>query len=281
MSLPVFVFLDLGHRKLSHLLEGEHGIELEMQYSISTLKADSSAPHRIVIYTDHPERYADVGVEVVDIRSIDEPYFGDRGYVLRLKPCVLLHALRQNGGVCVFLDSDMFFYQGFTAAVNSMIEEGAIFWEFEDCAPVSHFPPDLSGFPHRALHKPGSGFRLDGNTGVIGLKSGWGEPLLEDVLWLIDEMRARGDRNGLLEQSSFFEVAWLHGATALDTKTWVNHYCTRSQKRYMHSRIKELIKTHGRPLPPAGPSIPLSMTRVKLYQYYWDVKRTVLGLPRH
>ena len=81
MSLPVFVFLDLGHRKLSHLLEGEHGIELEMQYSISTLKADSSAPHRIVIYTDHPERYADVGVEVVDIRSIDEPYFGDRGYV--------------------------------------------------------------------------------------------------------------------------------------------------------------------------------------------------------
>jgi hypothetical protein len=281
MALPVFVYLDFGHRKLAHLREDEHGIELEMQYCISTLKADSSAPHRIVIYTDHPERYSDLSVEVVDIRSIDEPYFGDRGYVLRLKPCVLLHALRQNGGVCVFLDSDMFFYQGFTAAVNSMIEEGAIFWEVVDRPPVSHFPVDLSGFPHRALHKPSREFRADGNSGVVGLKSGWGEPLLEDVLWLIDEMRSRGNRNGLLEQTSFFEVAWLHGRTALDTTTWVNHYCTRSKKRYMHWRIKKLIARHGRPLPPAQPSIPLSMTRVKLYQYYWDVKRTALRLPRH
>ena len=276
----MFIF-DVGHRKLSHLREDEHGIEIEMQYSISTLMANSSAPHRIVIYTDHPERYTDLGVEIVDIRSIDEPYFGDRGYILRLKPCVLLHALRQNGGVCVFLNSDMFFYPGFTAAVNSMIEEGVIFWEFCNRPPVSIFPGDLSGFPHRALHNPGREFRSDGNSGVVGLKSGWGEPLLEDVLWLIDEMRARGERGGLLEQCSFFEVAWLHGRPVLDTRAWVNHYCTRSKKRYMHWRIKKLIEKQGRPLPPAEPSIPLTITRVKLYQYYWDVKRTTLGLPRH
>jgi hypothetical protein len=281
MAAPVFVYLDFGHRKLAHLQDGEHGIELEMQYSISTLRADSSAPCRIVIYTDHPERYAELDVEIVDIRSIDEPYFGDRGYVLRLKPCVLLHALHRYGGVCVFLDSDMFFYPGFTAAVSSMIEEGAIFWEFHDRPPVSAFPADLSAFPHRALHNPSREFRADGNSGVVGLRSGWGEPLLEDVLWLIDEMRARGDRNSLLEQSSFFEAAWLHGRIALDAMAWGNHYCTRSKKRYMHWRIKKLIEKHGRPLPPAEPSIPLTMTRVKLYQYYWDVKRTALGLPRH
>ncbi len=281
MAPPVFVYLDFGHRKLAHLREDEHGIELEMQYCISTLKADSSAPHRIVIYTDHPERYTNLGVEIVDIRSIDEPYFGDRGFVLRLKPCVMLHALRQNGGVAVFLDSDMFIYPGFTAAVNAMIDQGAIFWEFENLPPVSHFPLDLSGFPHRALHNPSPAIRPDGNSGVAGLKSGWGEPLLEDVLWLIDEMRAKGDRNGLLEQSSFFEVAWLHGRPVLDAKAWVNHYCTRSKKRYMHWRIKRFIQKHGRPLPPAEPSIKLSMPRVKLYQYYWDVKRAALGLPRH
>ena len=154
----VFVYLDFGHRKLAHLREGEHGIEIEMQYSISTLKADLSAPHKIVIYTDHPERYADLGVGVVDILSIDEPYFGDRGYVLRLKPCVLLHALRENGGVCVFLDSDMFFYPGFTAAVNSMIEQGAIFWEFHDRPPVSPFPADLSAFPIARCTTPAKSF---------------------------------------------------------------------------------------------------------------------------
>ena len=281
MAPPIFIYLDVGHRKLAHLREDEHGIELEMQYCISTLKADASAPHRIVIYTDHPERYEDLGVEIVDIRSIDDPYFGDRGFILRLKPCVMLHALRQNGGVAVFLDSDMFIYPGFTAAVNFMIEQGAIFWEFDNLPPVSHFPPDLSGFPHQASHNPSRLFRPDGNSGVVGLKSGWGEPLLEDVLWLIDEMRSRGDRNGLLEQSSFFEVAWLHGRAVVDAKPWVNHYCTRSKKRYMHWRIKRLIAKHGRPLPPAEPSIPLSTPRVKLYQYYWDVKRTALGLPRH
>jgi len=274
MAPSVFVYLDFGHRKLAHLQDGEHGIELEMQYSISTLRADSSAPYRIVIYTDHPERYADLDVEIVDIRSIDEPYFGDRGYVLRLKPCVLLHALRQYGGVCVFLDSDMFFYPGFAAAVNAMIEEAALFWEFHDRPPVSAFPADLPAFPHRALHNASGDFRADGNSGVVGLRSGWGEPLLEDVLWLIDEMRARGDRNGLLEQSSFFEVAWLHGRTALDT--------TDEKQKAVHALAhKKLIAKHGRPLPPAEPSIPLTMTRVKLYQYYWDVKRTALGLPRH
>ena len=280
MAPPVFVFLDFGHRKLAHLRKHEHGIELEIQYGISTLKNDVSAPHRIVIYTDHPERYADAGVEIADMRGIAEPYFGDRGYVYRLKPCVLLHALRQYGGVCVFLDSDMFFYPGFTAAVNALIEKGAIFWECQDQPPVSFFP-ELKGFPHRALHNPSRDVHPDGNSGVIGLKSGWGEPFLEDVLWLIDEMLSRGGHDGLLEQSAFFEVAWLHGRCALDSKAWVNHYCTRSQKRYMHWRIKKLIKKYARPLPSAGPSIPISMTRVKLYQYYWDVKRAALGLPRH
>ena len=280
MAPPVFVYLDFGYRKLAHLQDGEHGIELETQYSLSTLKADRSAPHRIIIYTDHPERYADAGVEIVDIRSIVEPYFGDRGYVYRLKPCVLLHALRQNGGVCVFLDSDMFFYPGFTAAVNAMIEKGAIFWECQDRPPASFFPPDLTGFPHRALHNPSRNVRPDGNSGVIGLKSGWGEPLLEDVLWLIDEMRSRGDGNRLLEQAAFFEAAWLHGKPVFETTAWVNHYCTNSKKRYMHWRIKKLIGKKGRPLPPAEPSIPLTMTRVKLYQYYWDAKRTALRLPK-
>ena len=128
MALPVFVYLDFGHRKLAHLREDfEHGVELEMQYCISTLKADVSARHRIVIYTIILSATQTLALRLSTSEASMNSYFGDRGYVLRLMPCVLLHALRQNGGVCVFSDFDTFFYQGITAGLNAVITEGAIF----------------------------------------------------------------------------------------------------------------------------------------------------------
>jgi hypothetical protein len=67
----------------------------------------------------------------------------------------------------------------------------------------------------------------------------------------------------------------LSGQNAIDTKPWIEHYCTNSKKRYMHWQIKKLLRQYGRPLPPLGPCIKLTKPRVKLYQYYWDVKRTL------
>jgi hypothetical protein len=61
-------------------------------------------------------------------------------------------------------------------------------------------------------------------------------------------------------------------------RPWIEHYCSSSKKRYMHSRIKQLLKAHGRPLPPLPPTIALTSLRVKSYQYYWDVKRNIMSL---
>lgn len=265
-----FVYLDVGSRKLPHLRPGEFGIEIETQYSISTLKADKSADHRIAIYTDQPDRYSNCGIDVVDISEIG---LTDLSFPYRAKPAVLLHAMRLYGGICTFIDSDTYIMHGFSAAVTDMASRGAVLWEFDLTSPKSHFPPDIPACPHSATHKPSPRARPEGNSGVIGLKAGSGEAILEDALHLIDVMRARGNRVRTLEQTAIFEAVWLSGMAVYESKPWVDHYCTQSRKRYMHWQIKRLLKQQGRPLRPAPPSITITSMRVKLYQYYWDIRR--------
>ena len=279
MNCPIFTYLDVGSRRSSHLNDGEFGIEIETQYSVATLKADKSERNRIAIYTDNPYKYSDLNIDIVDITKIDALADAGKHFVLRLKPAVLLHALRQYGGVCVFLDSDTYIRPGFTAGVNHMTEKGALLYAVKMVPPVSHFPSDISNYPHPARHNPSRTGRPHGNSGVIGLRSGWGEPILEDALWLIDRMLERGKKTHVLEQAAMFETVWLHGRVALDSKDWIYHYCSQSRKRFMHSQIKQLFKKRGRPLPPMEPCIDHNVSQVKMYQYYWDIKRTVLGLP--
>src|SRR5215469_11523891 len=152
--IPTFVYLDTGSRILPHLKEGEFGIEIEMQYSISTLEAATSARHRTVIYTDKPKRYEACAAEVIDVAMIPHLDFGRRSYVYRAKPSVLLHALRKFGGVCVFLDSDTFVRPGFKSAVTSMIANGALLWDLKSLPPSSHFPRDVAPYPNQASHRP-------------------------------------------------------------------------------------------------------------------------------
>jgi hypothetical protein len=274
-AIPSFVYLDVGSRTSPHLKEGEFGIEIEMQYSISTLEADTSGCHQTAIYTDRPERYGNCRAEVVDVTTVPQLDNGRWSYVYCAKPAVLLHALRKFGGTCVFLDSDTFIRPGFKNAVASMIADGALLWDLRRSPPCSEFPDDIAPCPNRASHRTSASFRVYGNSGVIGLEAGWGEPILEDALHLIGEMRARGNRVRTLEQSAIFEAVWLSGQKAIDTKPWIEHYSTNSKKRYMHWQIKKLLKQYGRPLPPLAPCIKLTKPRVKLYQYYWDAKRTL------
>jgi hypothetical protein len=200
----------------------------------------------------------------------------DVSYPYRAKPAVLLHALRHYGGICTFVDSDTYIRYGFSAAVADMASRGAVLLDFGLASPESHFPSDIPACPHSAAHNPSPLARPDGNSGVIGLKAGSGEAILEDALHLIDVMRARGNRDRTLEQTAIYEAVWLSGMPAYDSKPWLDHYCSQSRKRYMHWQIKRLLKQQGRPLRPAPPSITINPVRVKHYQYYWDVKRAIL-----
>jgi hypothetical protein len=161
-----FVYLDLGQRGGPHLPKGELAIHLELRYSLATLLAEDSQPFSVLIYTDKPHLYVDYPAEVVDVASITPPELKDWSYIYRAKPCVLIHALRQRSGALCFLDTDTFILPGFVTAMREAIDRGAVMCTNES----AHTTADqrrLSG-----------GLPFCGNSGVIGVHSGWGEALL-------------------------------------------------------------------------------------------------------
>ena len=108
MSEICFVYLDIGRANPPHLRSGELAINLEIQYSLATLLAETASPFSIVIYTDKPGLYANYPVETVDVADIAPALSAEGTYLYRAKPCVLLDAVRKKGGVLCFLDSDTY-----------------------------------------------------------------------------------------------------------------------------------------------------------------------------
>jgi hypothetical protein len=260
------VYLDLGERSGPHLPKGELAIHVELRYSLATLLAEKSQPFSILIYTDKPHLYAGYPAEVVDVASITPPELRDWSYIYRAKPCVLLHALQQRAEAYCFLDSDTFILPGFVVALREAIDRGAVMCGI--------------GCPHTVDgRRLDGGIPFSGNSGVIGLHSRWGDTVLSDALSIIDTKLKAGGAPFTLEQDAISEAIWRNGIPVAFADPWITHYCSASRKRYMHMQIGQLLKTHGSRLPPMRPQIKINLARVKLYQWYWDVKRTVQGKP--
>ena len=262
-----FVYLDLGQRGGPHLPKGTLAIHMELRYSLSTLMAEKSKPFSVSVYTDKRHLYVDYPVEIVDVASMMPPELKEWSYIYRAKPCVLLHALRQRSGALCFLDTDTFILPGFVTAMAEAIDRGAVM-----CA-------NESGHTAADRRRLCGGSPFLGNSGVIGVHSGWGEALLSDALSIIDTKLKAGGALGTLEQDAISEAIWRKGIPVEFAEPWITHYCTVSRKRYMHMQIRRLLEVHQNRLPPMRPPIKFTVARVKAYQWYWDVKRTVLRLP--
>lgn len=259
-----FVYLDLGQGGGPHLPKGELKIHLELRYSLATLLAENSQPFSVLIYTDKPHLYADYPVTVVDVASITPAELRDWSYIYRAKPCILLHALRQNAGDFFFLDSDTVILPGFVQAMREAIDRGAVMHKLS-LANSSASQQRMAG-----------GIPFAGNSGVIGLRSEWGEAVLSDALAIIDAGLKKGGYRRTLEEEAVSEALWRRNIPVEAAEPWVAHYYMGSRRRYMHSQIRRLLKQHRNRLPAMRPSIKSTPARVKAYQWYWDVKRTVL-----
>jgi hypothetical protein len=102
----------------------------EVRYSVETLLPDIGfARDRIVIYTDRPERFADLGVEIVEASQLLQTAFAS-GYRHRAKPVVQADALRRFGRACVMLDSDGFVRRGFDVEVRKALTAGGAMNQF-------------------------------------------------------------------------------------------------------------------------------------------------------
>ncbi|MFT4079784.1 hypothetical protein [Rhodomicrobium sp.] len=265
-----FLYLDLA--KQGGLSTSEPRVlYLEALYSISTLRADLDDNSSIVVYTNVPADYKNIPVQVEDVSAVMAEMMGPHSYLFRAKPWIMLHAIKQFGGTCVFLDTDTFILPGFVRAIRDRIGDGPIVHEISSATAPAYAQRVTKPFPHQDRHTENRTC-FECNSGVIGVRSGWGEALIEDTLHIIDEILPTRDWQRTLEQSALADAIGLHGLAAEPIAPWINHYFNRSKKRYMHSQIKRLLRRNGGEIDATRPCIAINPYRVKLYQYFHDTK---------
>jgi hypothetical protein len=234
--VPTFLYIDYGPSP---------DIARELRYSLSTLLAEyPGADAEIVVYTDKPKTYDGLH-ERVRARDIS----GDVGamtrhgaYGHRIKPCVLLDALKSGEQDCVLLDTDSYIMPGFAAALANALAAGAAMDHFEQHDPY----PDLTGFradlPHAGRYAYDPVHSVMYNSGLVAARPTRHVAVIEDAVALIDAMLDAGNRSFNIEQAAFSESFRLHKAPVAEMRPLFQHYFRRSLKRYMHWRIYRWLK---------------------------------------
>jgi hypothetical protein len=259
---PVFVYLCYGPSPAT---------PREIRYSIETLLPEIGRDgSRIAVFTDSPERFRDLAVELIDISADLENIRGDFGYGHRAKPAVLARALRHFRRPCVLLDSDSFIRAGFAAAVSEALATGAAMNHFVRADPYPDFGPFTTDLPRLGRYD------LDRNKSVMlnsGLVAARFEhlPLLDDAVTLIGRLWAGGLARHDIEQFAIAEAFRLGGVPVRLIDREFEHYCPRWSRRYMRRRLRERV---------VGERIPYGKMRVRLFKWRWLVRLGWRGLRR-
>ena len=248
---PLFVSLAYGRSPST---------ERELRYSLETLRPEIGGdPSRVVVYTDQPELYADLGATRVDASGL----LREAGaYRHRLKPMVLADALRRFGRPCVMLDLDSFIRPGFADRVGRALQDGAAMNFFVRRDPYPDFPAFACDLPHLGRYRLDRGQVLMLNSGLIAVSPAH-LPLIEDAVALIEKFWAAGLHRHDIEQFAVAETLRLGGVEiALIDDAFV-HYCARWSRRYMRRRLR---------LRRPGERIPYTKARVRLFKTYWTLR---------
>ena len=257
--MTTFLYIDYGASPY---------IGRELRYSLATLLAEYAGDARVVVYTDKPAAYSALH-PAVSCRDI-APDFVDwtRGgaYSHRIKPCVLLDALRREGGLCALVDTDSYVRPGFAGALEAAVAAGPAMDHVEGRDPY----PEIAGF---TATLPGAGAyvydratALMANSGLIAARAPRDVAALEDAVALIDALWDAGHRLFKIEQIAITEAFRLHGLEIGETRPAFQHYFRRSLKRYMHWRIDRWLRREPQ-FRPQRPSIAHSRNAVRLFNY--------------
>jgi hypothetical protein len=271
-TAPIYVYLCYGRSPAA---------ERELRYSFETLRAEIDAPALsslvppptltlprkgggddgadVVIYTDRPAAFADLGAAVIDATALIRESFA-HAYRHRLKPAVLADALRRFHRPCVMLDLDSFIRPGFAATVAQALAQGAAMNQFVRADAYPDFPAFETNLPHLGRYRLDRAPML--NSGLVAVSPAH-LPLVEDAVALIDLMWAAGLRRHDIEQFAVAETLRLGGVRiALIDDVFV-HYCARWARRYMRRRLRRRR---------AGERIAYSKGRVRLFKTYWTLR---------
>ena len=267
-----YLYLDYG---------GRAQYRRELKYSLISLRQElAGEPEaRIVIYTDVPATYANWPVEVVDIAAHTQAWSGGGFYHHRIKPAVVLDALRRFAGPVCFLDSDSIVRPGFHAEVTSRMapqEEWSVtkvplvMNRFELRNP---FPP-LKGFRTRLPHlgtyhyDPANSWMF--NSGLMGA-SPVHVKLLEDTLAFIDALIGRAHKFITLEQFAISEVARLSQTPIAEVRDSFLHYWQGRRRIYMANVIQKDLSPDWDDLTPPKEWAKMNYWAVRAYNYWYGI----------
>jgi hypothetical protein len=271
----------------------------ELRYSLISLQAElraelGAAPHekpqdaRIVIYTDAPTVYARWPVEVVDISAHIQNWSGDGLYHHRIKPAVVLDALKRFDAPVCFVDSDSIISKGFHAEVSAKMAPQDV-WSVTKCAVVMNgfelmnpFPP-LKGFrttlPHRGSYKYDVTQSWMFNSGLIGV-SPVHIPIMEDTLAYIDALIGRAKKFPTLEQLALSEVLRISQTAVSEVTDTFLHYWQGRRRIYMANEIEKSLSADWNDLTPPKEWAQMDYWKIRAYNYYHGVSHFLSGFHR-
>ena len=262
----------------------------EPRYSLISLQAElaGSQDARIVIYTDAPTVYARWPVEVVDISPQVRAWSGDGLYFHRIKPAVVLDALKRFDAPVCFVDSDSIIKPGFHAEVSAKMAPQDV-WSVTKCAVVMNgfelmnpFPP-LKGFrttlPHRGYYHYDVTQSWMFNSGLIGV-SPVHVPIMEDTLAYIDALIGRAKKFPTLEQLALSEVLRISQVAVSEVTQTFLHYWQGRRRIYMANEIEKSLSADWNDLTPPKEWAEMNYWKIRAYNYYHGVSHFLSGFHR-
>lgn len=240
--------------------------DLEVLYSINTL-LKYTQKKRIYLYTDHPEKFSLLGINVVDITGEVDEWSNSMSYMHRIKIKVIEHALFSHSKKIIFVDSDTFFKRNPEPLFSLINNQNVVLHTFERKDPY----PQMAGFS--SFLKESLLFQYSKetsmyNSGIVGI-SEFNQEILTQTLDLIDVMHENFPSIHTIEQLSLSEVLRLNKINITTCQDIVIHYWRSTLRFYMHHKLLKCFQQkhdYSPELIEQQVKIPFSYLRAKLFK---------------
>ena len=199
----------------------------------------------ILLYTDRPNLYSDLPVEIRAISGLElEAWTGPGGYQYRRKAEVVKDALALTESPIAFIDSDTWFIKSPVTLFDRIGPGRSVLHVDEGPIGTSGYGPNIALAEHLADHDYATA-KLDGesrvwNSGVIGLHPS-DAGLIDQAISLIDRIWNAFPKVDTLEQFavSHYFAAHTSVSPAVDV---VFHYWPLPLRKPFHEVIVEAMK---------------------------------------
>lgn len=215
----------------------------QTKYSVMTLQSfNNLSKSDIIIYTEQPEKYEQMAVTTRSIVDKVFDYSLGGKYHFRIKPCVLLDALREHECPILFLDTDTFCNADLTKKIASINTDNVLMNIFETINPYPEFTMGSFELPSGIIYSHDPKKTKMFNSGVIGVDKGH-ELALKDAIFIIDKMQHNGIKRHTAEQTAISEAFRIHNIQISELHKEITHYTRGTGKDYMDDMIKKELSS--------------------------------------